>query len=207
MRKLKKLKRKNRAQNRTLPNVFIGLGNPGPEYSQSRHNLGFWVIDILAENLGIRLKKPVFSKYQLGRGIYEGKKIFLVKPLTYMNRSGLIIPSLRRKIKARHENIVIICDHLDLPPGICRLKRKGSSGGQKGLQSIIDNLGREDFFRLFIGIGRPPEGIDIPRYVLEKIPQIENIMYESAVKKAVSSLLKLRKTNPEQVMNELNRKK
>jgi len=207
VRLLKKHQQRKRKKNNPLIYTFVGLGNPGIEYSRSRHNIGFQVIDFLADKLNISLKKKLFANYMFGKGRYEEKEVFLIKPLTYMNRSGTVIHKVLRFTKTVMRNFVVICDHLDLPPGVCRFKKMGSSGGQKGLQSIIDFLQNDDFPRIFIGIGRPRKGESIPEYVLRPVTEEESAQFSSAVKTAGESLLLLMKTGPEKVMNELNRKK
>lgn len=123
-----------------------------------------------------------------------------------MNNSGAVLPSLFRKTGMGLESLLVICDHLDLPAGTCRLKLKGSSGGHRGLQSIISETGSENFLRLYIGIGRPSGEISVPEYVLGNPSIHEKAVLESGVNRAAAAVMKLQTSEPEQVMNELNRK-
>lgn len=137
--------------------LLMGLGNPGYQYALTRHNVGFWTIDRLAKVLKIPLRN---LKHQslVGSGVYQGSGVVLAKPLTYMNRSGIAAVGVAGMFKISPENILVIHDDLDLLPGKLRLKTKGGSGGHNGIKSIIDHLQTEEFNRLRIGIGRPPEG-------------------------------------------------
>jgi PTH1 family peptidyl-tRNA hydrolase len=136
----------------------------------------------------------------------NGGRYFLIKPLTYMNRTGEIIPSLFRRTGLGRENMLVICDQLDLEPGICRLRRRGSSAGHRGLQSIISALGSEEFLRLYIGIGRPNGGTSIPDYVLGNPGEDQKVFLENGEHNAAQAVLQLLTLEPEQVMNDLNRK-
>ncbi len=187
--------------------LVVGLGNPGQKYALTRHNLGFRVVDRLSKELHIYLKKKVIRKYSLGKGEWCGKKILLAKPLTYMNRSGEIINPLMETTGTGLSELLVVCDTLDLPPGICRLKRKGSSGGHRGLESIIRNLGSEEFLRMYIGIGKPRNKEEVISYVLEKPVGEEAGLLEKATIEAADCILKLLEKPPEIVMNEINRKK
>jgi len=134
--------------------LIVGLGNPGERYAHSRHNIGFMCVDHYAEKYGIRMnKKQAMSR--IGTGEILGYDVILVKPETFMNRSGLAVNRLRQKHQVRRENLVVIHDDLDLPPGKIRIRPVGSSAGHKGITSVIDHLGRNDFARIRVGIGRP----------------------------------------------------
>jgi PTH1 family peptidyl-tRNA hydrolase len=163
-------------------------------------------LDRLAEKGAHRFRKPIFANYSILPVSVEAGQFDLIKPLTYMNRSGAILSPLFKKTGLGLGNVLVICDHLDLPVGICRLKRKGSSGGHRGLQSIIDESGTEDFLRLYVGIGRPEDDTTIHDYVLGDPSQEEKLVLDAAVEKAAEAVLKLQKEPPEQVMNELNRR-
>lgn len=139
--------------------MFVfGLGNPGKEYEKTRHNVGFMVLDEVASLFGVQFSKKMFKRYLYAK-VNDGRDI-LVKPLTFMNSSGTIIPSL---IKQK-EKLLVISDQMDLPCGKVRIKKNGGSAGHKGLKSIIEYYG-EDFIHLYIGIGRG-ENISVPDYVL-----------------------------------------
>ena len=187
--------------------TVIGLGNPGPRYRLARHNVGFRTVDILADKLNVDLKKPFLKKYEIGKVRYKDHILFLVKPLTYMNRSGFIFPDLLRVTESAVKQLIVICDTLDLPPGVCRLKRKGSSAGHKGLSSIISRLGTGDFTRFYIGVGRPPSKEEIIHYVLAEPLVEEASLIEEALHTASDGILTLLEEEPGRVMNVLNKKK
>lgn len=146
--------------------VIAGLGNPGSKYEETRHNVGFKVIDQLSESLSIPLNKQKFNGLY-GIGEVNGHKICLLKPLTYMNRSGDSIIPLMKYYKVDRDDLLVIYDDLDTVPGKLRLREKGSAGGHNGMKSIIQHLGTQDFKRVRIGIGRPEPGEAVPDYVLK----------------------------------------
>ncbi len=146
------------------------------------------------------------KKYEVGRGQYGDHILYLVKPLTYMNRSGVIFPDVLRATKSTTEQLVVICDTLDLQPGVCRLKLKGSSAGHKGLSSIISRLGTGSFIRFYIGVGRPPFKEEIIHYVLTEPPVEEASLIDEALHTAADGILKLQEEGPEKVMNVINKK-
>ena len=135
--------------------VVVGLGNPGERYADTRHNVGFMVVDALALRLGVQTRKKLFHSYTIGKGIHEGRAFYLVKPLTFMNSSGRAVREALRDTGCAPADLCVVCDSLDLSPGNLRVKPSGSSAGQKGLQSIIQSIGTEEFTRIWIGIGRP----------------------------------------------------
>ncbi|MHB8112268.1 MAG: aminoacyl-tRNA hydrolase [Bellilinea sp.] len=143
----------------TAAYLLVGLGNPGREYRDSRHNAGFMVIDRLAADLGVKLTR-VQNRALTGSGVIGEAKIVLTKPQTYMNLSGESVSGLLRFYKIPHENLIVIHDDIDLPFGVLRMRPGGGSAGQKGVQSIIERIGTQDFPRLRFGIGRPagPKG-------------------------------------------------
>lgn len=146
--------------------LLVGLGNPGREYRENRHNVGFMVIDRLAESLRVNLTR-VQNKALVGTGTIGDSKIVLAKPQTYMNLSGEAVAGLIRFYKIPAEDMMVIHDDIDLPFGILRLRPGGGSAGQKGVQSIIDRLGTQEFPRMRVGIGRPPGSRGSSGYVLK----------------------------------------
>lgn len=154
--------------------VIIGLGNPGPEYRQTRHNVGFWVVDTLSERWGIRLSRRAFSSL-MGDGQLKGEKVFLVQPETYMNRSGDAASQIQDFYRLALSDFVVIHDDLDLPLGRVRIKRGGGgAGGNRGVASLIAAFGSKEFVRIKVGIGRPPEWQDPADFVLQPFtPQEE----------------------------------
>lgn len=186
---------------------MIGLGNPGACYDLTRHNAGFRTVDILAKKLNVRLKKPFFHNCLIGKGIFRGSELYLVKPLTFMNRSGEIMPAVLKMTGAALDQVLVVCDTLDLSPGVCRLKRRGASAGHKGLSSIITRLGTGAFMRLYIGVGRPADREGIIDYVLREPGPEEGRLIGEALQIAAVSILKLLLEEPEVVMNVLNKRK
>lgn len=165
--------------------LVAGLGNPGDEYACTRHNIGFMVIDALAARYAISLKQKTANSL-FGRGFIEDRKTILMKPLTFMNRSGFAVREALFKFDDV-ENLLVIHDDLDLDPGVIRIKKTGSSGGHNGIQSIIDCLNSNDFFRVKIGIGRSPR-ISPERYVLRDFSKQEKPLIDEAVENAVDAI-------------------
>ena len=150
----------------TEPFLLIGLGNPGREYANTRHNFGFMAIDRLAVRLNARGMK-VMSKAIVMDSKYEDHKLILAKPQTYMNLSGQSVQGLAHFYKIPNENLMILSDDLDLPFGTIRIRASGGPGGQRGLSSILEKLGTKDIPRMRLGIGRPPGRMDSADYVLQ----------------------------------------
>jgi peptidyl-tRNA hydrolase, PTH1 family len=167
--------------------ILVGLGNPGREYRDTRHNVGFMFIDRLCAASGIKLSR-LQSKALIGTGQWIGHKVVLAKPQTFMNLSGQPVSSLLRFYKTPLSQILVVHDDIDLPVGTIRIRPDGGSGGQRGLASIIQQLGTQDFPRLRIGVGRPPGQRDAADYVLknfsafdlEIIPQVLDRAVEAA---------------------------
>ena len=149
----------------TMVYLLVGLGNPGREYRDSRHNAGFMIIDRLAADLGVKLTR-VQNRALTGSGVIGGAKIVLAKPQTFMNLSGEAVSGLVRFYKIPHEKLLVIHDDIDLPFGVLRMRPGGGSAGQKGVQSIIERIGTQDFPRLRFGIGRPAGSKGGAGYVL-----------------------------------------
>ena len=165
--------------------LIVGLGNPGKQYDQTRHNVGFEVIDELSNRLQIPLNQSKF-KGLYGMGNHKGEKVLLLKPLTYMNLSGESISAVMDYYKIELEDLVVIYDDLDLPVGKIRLRQKGSPGGHNGIKSTVAHLGTQAFNRIRIGIDRPhPPGISVPDYVLGRFrPEEQQPIKEAAEKSA-----------------------
>jgi PTH1 family peptidyl-tRNA hydrolase len=165
--------------------LVAGLGNPGDEYERTRHNIGFMVVDALAARHDISLRQKT-TNFKFGRGFIEEQKAILVKPLTFMNRSGVAVREALFKFD-EIENLLVVHDDLDLDTGVIRIRKTGSSGGHNGIQSIIDCLNSKDFLRLKIGISRsariPPE-----RYVLRAFNKQEKTVIDEAVENAVDAI-------------------
>ncbi len=135
--------------------LIVGLGNPGAEYEQTRHNAGFWLVDNLANSSGARLNRETKYNALMAKTSIAGQEVTLLEPQTYMNRSGQSVGALSRFFKINPDEVLVVHDELDLMPGIARLKKGGSAGGHNGLKDITAALGTQDYWRLRLGIGHP----------------------------------------------------
>lgn len=189
-----------------MENLFIvvGLGNPGSRYEKTRHNVGFEAVDLLAEKSGISITK-LKHKALLGEGHIEGERVLLVKPQTFMNLSGESVLSLVEWFKVPLEKLIVIYDDIDLQPGKVRVRPKGSSGTHNGMRSILYNIQSEDFTRIRIGIGKPPEGWELADYVLGRIGQEEKVLLEQSIRSAAEAVPVIIKSGVETAMNNFNR--
>ncbi|MFA0782519.1 aminoacyl-tRNA hydrolase [Fervidibacter sacchari] len=168
--------------------LIVGIGNPGPEYAKTRHNVGFRVLDALAKRLKVSKQEARF------RGIYavaqvEDLRVGLLKPLTYVNLSGQSVGEAVKQLNLQPEQILVVLDDAQLPLGKLRMRPKGSSGGHKGLQSIIDALQTEEIPRLRVGIGSPPEGVDMVTFVLSPFEDDEEPIIGEAVERAADAAI------------------
>ena len=184
--------------------VVLGLGNPGDEYTDTRHNCGFKVVEYLGEKTGIELQKKFFKKYIYGKGVFRGKDIFLIKPLTFMNNSGQVIRDVLKAADCTTKDIIVVCDNMDLFPGVLRVKRGGGDAGHNGLKSIMTFAPANDFLRIYIGIGRPPYSGDVSNYVLGVPDKIDRDNIAKAVEIAGDGILSLTHRTVEQLTNEIN---
>jgi len=185
--------------------IIAGLGNPGNEYKWTRHNVGFEVISKLAFDYNIDMNK---SKYKavLGDGMIGGKKVILVKPLTYMNLSGESVIRLMNFYKEDIQNLIVVCDDINLPVGNIRIRKKGSDGGQKGLRSIIELLGSENFPRVRVGVGNKPDGWDLKNFVLSRFTEEENDAIIKGITDAGDSVVSIINGKMLDAMNMYNKK-
>ncbi|PWH12270.1 MAG: aminoacyl-tRNA hydrolase [Anaerolineae bacterium] len=172
----------------TPPYLIVGLGNPGREYAQTRHNIGFMLVDRLTVRLNARGMK-VQSKAIVITAQYEGRKLILAKPQTYMNLSGQSVQGLVRFYKLPLEHVLIAHDDLDLPFCTIRIRPGGGAGGQKGVKSIIEQLGTPQIARLRLGIGRPPGRMDPAAYVLQEFSQQELLSVSETLDRAAEASL------------------
>jgi PTH1 family peptidyl-tRNA hydrolase len=170
------------------PFIIVGLGNPGPEYKHNRHNVGFMVADELAKTLGV-----TFGRMQANALVADGRRaeqrLVLAKPRTFMNRSGSAVGGLLRFYKAPPERLLVIYDDADLPFESLRLRPDGGSAGQKGMKSIIENLGSEAFPRLRVGIGRPKGRMRTPDHVLQDFSRGEQEALDFTLRRAAEAAL------------------
>ena len=148
--------------------LFVGLGNPGPEYEATRHNAGFWWIDALAQNLKLTLVPERSYHGLVARGNVGGQTVWLLEPQTFMNLSGKSVAALARFFKIQPDEILVVHDELDLPPGQVKLKKGGGHAGHNGLRDIHAQLGSPDYWRLRIGIGHPGVKSEVANWVLKK---------------------------------------
>lgn len=183
--------------------LLIGLGNPGREYKDNRHNIGFMLIDRLAVRLDARGMK-LQSKAIVTSGLYEEHKLILAKPQTYMNLSGQSVQGLLHFYKILPENLIVAHDDLDLPLGTIRIRPGGGAGGQKGMASTIERLGTKDFPRLRLGIGRPPGRMDAAAYVLQDFSHADLLIVSETLDRAADAVLTFVTDGLNKAMNKFN---
>jgi len=183
--------------------IIVGLGNPGPEHQLTRHNAGFWLVDLLARRHGGEFRD--YRKYsgETARITVSEQEIILLKPTTYMNRSGLSVRQLSEFFKVGPEHILVAHDELDLPVGTVRLKQGGGHGGHNGLRDTIAHIG-ETFWRLRLGIGHPGNKAEVIDYVLTRAPRAEEDLILEAVSTAADSLPLLIEQGAERAMTRLH---
>ncbi|MCX7993722.1 MAG: aminoacyl-tRNA hydrolase [Fimbriimonadales bacterium] len=184
--------------------LILGLGNPGAQYAPTRHNVGFWTVDILAERHGIELKTRRHNS-KLGVGLINAIPVVLAKPQTYMNLSGEAARALLQAYHLKPEQMLVIFDDIWLEPGVVRVRAKGSAGGHNGMKSIIGAIGTEAFPRVRIGIGQPPEDTDLADYVLSVPPPEERALLLQAIQRAAAACEAWLTEPIEQVMGQYNR--
>lgn len=184
--------------------LIVGLGNPGKEYEKTRHNAGFRALDVLADKLGCKIDR---SKFQgiYGQTTYQGKKIYLLKPLTYMNLSGRAVLQLSAYFNIPPQRIIVLFDDISLPPGRLRIRADGSAGGHNGIKSIIAEVGSQDFPRVKIGVGAKahPEQ-DLADHVLSTFSAQEEKALQSALDRAADAALCILEKNVPEAANRFN---
>lgn len=186
--------------------AVIGLGNPGKEYVNTRHNIGFDVLELLAQRNNININKIKF-KSVYGEGRIGDEKVFLVKPQTYMNNSGMCVLDLYNYYKIPIENIIVIVDDVDIQFGTIRIRGKGSGGTHNGLRSIIYHLQRNDFPRVKVGIGKPVnENADLANFVLGRFDVDDRQVIQSALERASKAIETIIKDDVNTAMNVFNSK-
>jgi len=185
--------------------IIVGLGNPGIRYRMSRHNIGFQVVDRLAQISHLSLHTKRF-KSLYGTGRIDSQQVILAKPITYMNRSGEAVKKATDFFQLGVEDLVVVHDDMDLPFGTLRFKRRGGDGGHQGLRSIIELTGENNFLRLKVGIGRPPQGMDPAEYVLKTFDKIEQDHLDLTLSQAAESLRVMLSEGLEMAMNQFQKK-
>lgn len=186
--------------------IIAGLGNPTKEYDKTRHNVGFSVIDVLADRYRIDVSERK-HKALCGRGAIEGQKVVLMKPQTFMNLSGESIRAAVDFYKVEPEDVIIIYDDISLEPGQLRIRLKGSAGGHNGIKNIIAHLGTQEFSRIKVGVGAKPPRMDLAAYVLSRFSQGEQKLMDDAFSEAAGAAVMMMTDGADRAMNHYNTKK
>lgn len=187
--------------------LVAGLGNPGKQYDMTRHNIGFEVIDFIAEQLNVKVNKLKF-KALYGEARIGAEKVLLVKPQTFMNLSGESVSELLNYYKLDPENeLLVIFDDICLAPGGLRIRKKGSAGGHNGIKNIIAQLGTQNFMRVKVGVGEKPKGWDLADYVLGRFEACDRKKVEEAILDAVTATEMILQGEIDQAMNDFNGRK
>lgn len=187
--------------------IIVGLGNPGKPYAQTRHNIGFDAIDILAEKYRISVDTKK-HKALIGKGMIEGQKVVLVKPQTFMNLSGESVREVLDFYKIDpEEELIVIYDDISLEPGQLRVRPKGSAGGHNGIKNIIAHLGTQVFPRVKVGVGEKPKGYDLADYVLGHFSKEERVQMEDALESTAQAVVCMMNDGMDAAMNRFNQKK
>ena len=184
--------------------LLVGLGNPGAKYRETRHNIGFECLDELRRRMGSPTPTSKFEG-QWVRGKWNDRDVILLWPLTFMNNSGRCVAQVVGFFKIPVDQVMVVCDDMSLPLGKLRLRKRGSSGGQKGLGDILKSLGTQDVPRLRLGIDQAPPEWDVADYVLSKFKTAERIVVDQAISRAVDAVEHWLKSGIESCMNEYNR--
>ena len=185
------------------PLLLVGLGNPGPEYEATRHNLGFRLVDRVGHAARVRVGERRFSSLY-GQARVAGRTLHLLKPQTYMNRSGVAVRAALLGLRLDLTQLWVAYDDVDLPLGALRLRTRGSSGGHRGVASIIEALGSEVFGRVRLGIGRPPRGVETADYVLAPFSPQEEPIVADLVERAAAAVETLLREGAAAAMNRFN---
>lgn len=184
--------------------LIVGLGNPGEEYRGTRHNIGFEVVELLAREVGVRLRRQARVQALTATATLAGQAVVLAEPSTFMNRSGAAVAALVRYYSVPGAQVVVVHDELDLPLGSLRLKNGGGAGGHNGLRSITTSLGTPDYDRVRVGIGRPPGTMDAADYVLRRFSRAERPEADVAVGRAGEAVESLISSGLSQAQNHYN---
>ena len=181
--------------------IIAGLGNPGKEYTGTRHNVGYDALECLADKCDVKLNKLKFNSVY-GETVINGEKVMLVKPVTYMNNSGVAIDEIMKFYKIPVENLIVIYDDIDIPVGTLRIRPHGSSGTHNGMRSIVQHVG-SDFPRIRIGIGRNPD-MDLADYVLQKFSSLERDVIKAIQEKAADAAKEIIENDVDMAMQKYN---
>lgn len=183
--------------------MVVGLGNPGPEYETSRHNVGFRVVETLAGRVGMALNRCRYRSFFM-RGSLHGVQVLLVKPLTFMNDSGFAVSRWQQALRLEPSRIIVVHDDLDLPTSQLRIRVGGGHGGHRGVRSVLEAMGSADFLRVKVGIGRPLEGQDTVKHVLGPFEEGEGDAIQVVVERAADAVEVLLQESLEAAMNRYN---
>ena len=187
--------------------LIVGLGNPGKQYENTRHNVGFDAVDLLVDEYRVPSSGKQ-HKAMYGKGVIAGQKVILAKPLTYMNLSGESVRALVDYYKINpEEELIVIYDDISLEPGKIRIRKKGSAGGHNGIKNIIAQLGTQNFQRVKVGVGEKPKGYDLADYVLGHFTGEERKVMDEAADKAVEAIHMILTEDIDKAMNHYNTKK
>ena len=183
--------------------VIAGLGNPGKEYENTRHNMGYKAIDVLSSDENIDIRRQRFHSL-IGQGRIAGKKVILVKPETYMNRSGIAVRECAMYFNVAPENLIVIYDDIDLPIGSIRIRKSGGAGTHNGMKSVVQELGTKDFIRIRIGIGAAESGEDLVDRVIGKVPEAEKALLQKTAAEAAEAVKDIIALGVDNAMNRHN---
>lgn len=186
--------------------IFVGLGNPGTEYAATKHNVGFMLADRLADKISATDWRERFNAL-VAEGFLDGEKILIVKPQTFMNLSGEAVAPLMNFYKLDASNLVVAHDDMDLPCGMIRLRPKGSSGGHRGVESIIQHINNQNFPRVRIGVGRPPANWTVNHHVLSSFNQADAEIISKALDELVPAVISIFNDGINNAMNKFNPKR
>jgi len=184
--------------------IVVGLGNPGKRYEKTPHNAGFMTIDVLAGQLVCRTRRSLRFSARIGKTTYGGESVWLVKPQTFMNNSGMAVGAILRYLKIDLSDLIVVLDDADLPLGRLRVRPEGGSGGHRGLKSIIEHIGGGDFVRLRVGIGRDKGGRALVEHVLSTLSAGEQKLMEGATGLAARAVCSVLDDGVEKAMNTFN---
>ena len=184
--------------------LICGLGNPGDKYAQTRHNAGFWFLGALSDAYGAKLANNSRFESFSGEFRFEGSLVRVLAPQTFMNKSGAAIAPFSRFYSIPPEEILVVHDEIDLPPGVVRLKQGGGHGGHNGLRDIITHLGSKDFYRLRVGVGRPEHSSEVISYVLKRPNRADSQLIEGTLAQASAVLPDILRGDMSRAMNVLH---
>jgi len=185
--------------------LIVGLGNPDKEYENTRHNMGFNVIDKITKDCDIKISQSKFKGLYGLDNIY-GNKVLILKPQTYMNLSGECVVAFKNFYKIEPQNIIVVYDDMDLEEGAIRIRKKGGPGTHNGMKSVVQSLGTEDFIRVRVGIGKPKQNEDVIKYVIGQVSSKTKENLEKGINKATEAVLGILKDGIDIAMNKYNGK-